>query len=164
MVHQSDPHQDAGAVLAWTPPEGMLPKVASEWRAFYRAALVRYDVTPKRYLQLYLLQRGRCWICRKATGKHPLDPKGRGGRRLGIDHNHTTGVVRGLLCSGGDKTCNRIIGWLDAPALRRAAAYLDGSATPNIVLAQGNEYDEAWAKAVLWGDMVKTPVPVVPGD
>jgi hypothetical protein len=34
--------------------------------------------------------------------------------------------VRGLLCSGGDKTCNRVIGWLTAPQLDRAAAYLRG--------------------------------------
>jgi hypothetical protein len=41
-----------------------------------------------------------------------------------VDHNHLTGAVRGLLCTGGDKTCNRIIGWLDSAALRRAAEYM----------------------------------------
>lgn len=150
---------------AWTPPEGMSPKVASDWRAFYRAAMVKYGVSPDRYRKLYLLQKGRCWICQTATGKHPDDPKGRGGRRLGIDHNHTTGVVRGLLCTGGDKTCNRIIGWLNAPALRRAADYLDGTRTPNLVLGLAEEVrDMDWAYSVLWGAMEQSRPVVVPGD
>lgn len=148
-------------VELWTPPDGMSAKVTAEWRAFYRTALVKYNITPKRYGQLYRLQRGRCWICRTATGKHPDDPKGRGGRRLGIDHNHATGMVRGLLCTGGDKTCNRIIGWLNATSLRRAADYLDGSATPNLVLRDGTQEDEVWAYAVLWGHMEPASVPVI---
>lgn len=120
----------------WTPPEGMADMVAREWRSFYRAALRTYGITPATYRDLYLAQMGRCAICQTATGKHPDDPKGRGGRRLGVDHNHVTGAVRGLLCTGGDKTCNRIIGWLNAPALNRAAMYLDGRRTPALLLAQ----------------------------
>ncbi len=108
----------------WTPPPGMTPTVVAAWRRFYRDALVTYALTPDEYRLLYVAQQGRCWICRKAKGIHPDDPKGRGSRRLGIDHNHTTGAVRGLLCTGGDKTCNRIIGWLDRAALQRAADYL----------------------------------------
>lgn len=44
-------------------------------------------------------------------------------RRLGFDHDHDTGVVRGVLCSN----CNSAIGLLgDDPALiRRAAEYLE---------------------------------------
>jgi hypothetical protein len=38
---------------------------------------------------------------------------------LGVDHNHKTGVIRGLLC----KTCNVGIGYLkDSPLLLMAAA------------------------------------------
>lgn len=151
----------ASTVELWTPPDGMKPSVVKEWRAFYRAALDKYGITPERYRQLYLLQKGRCAICQKATGKHPDDPKGRGGRRLGIDHNHATGAVRGLLCTGGDKTCNRIIGWLNAPALRRAADYLDGTRTPNLILAGGTDADYQWAYAVMWGAMEASAAPVV---
>ena len=151
----------ASTVELWTPPAGMKPQLVAEWRAFYRSIMIRYNMTPARYRQLYLLQKGRCAICRTATGKHPDDPNGRGGRRLGVDHNHVTGAVRGLLCTGGDKTCNRIIGWLNTPALRRAADYLDGTRTPNLILAGGTDADYQWAYAVMWGAMEASAAPVV---
>lgn len=123
--------------LLWDPPAGMGQTVAKGWRAFYRAQLsgaAGYTITPWEYRLLYIAQKGRCWICRKAKGIHPDDPLGRGSRRLGVDHNHTTGKVRGLLCTGGDRTCNRIIGWLDAAALERAAAYM--TRPPALVLTE----------------------------
>lgn len=112
----------------WEPPAGMLPEVVKAWRSFYSSIRLQYGMTPRFYRALYLAQSGRCYICRKAKGVHPDDPKGRGGRRLGVDHNHAVGnrieAVRALLCTGGDKTCNRIIGWLDVPALERASDVL----------------------------------------
>ena len=120
----------SAAVLDWTPPEGMLKPVISSWRAFYRAALKTYDVTPAGYRALYLAQYGRCYICQKARGIHPDDPKGRGGRRLGIDHNHLIAgrhAVRGLLCAGSlsANTCNRLIARYNYASLRRAVSYLE---------------------------------------
>jgi len=115
----------------WTPPEGMPPPVVREWRAFYLRAWKLYGVTPAQYRALYLAQLGRCYICQKAAGKHPDDPKGGGGRRLGVDHNHLIGsnihAVRGLLCTGDTdaKTCNRLIARYDHAALRRAVRYLE---------------------------------------
>jgi len=120
----------------WTPPAGMGTAAVTAWRAFYRKALsgeAGYTATPAQYRLQYIAQKGRCWICRTAKGIHPDDPKARGSRRLGWDHNHTTGQVRGLLCTGGDKTCNRIIGWLNAAALKRAADYV--TSPPAKVLA-----------------------------
>jgi hypothetical protein len=123
--------------MSWTPPDGMLPIVAQRWRAFY-ADMARgdagYTLTAWEYRMLYIAQKGRCWICQRAKGIHPDDPKGRGTRRLAVDHNHATGAVRGLLCSGGDKTCNRIIGWLNAAALQRAANYV--TKPPALVLME----------------------------
>jgi hypothetical protein len=49
------------------------------------------------YRLLIQFQGGRCWGCRRATGK---------AKRLSVDHNHRTGEVRMLLCS----TCNNIVG------------------------------------------------------
>ena len=108
----------------WTPPAGMDPRVAKQWRDFYGNVLREYGITARQYRDLYIAQHGCCYICRTAKGKHPDDPKGRGGRRLAVDHNHVTGAVRGLLCSGGDKTCNRIIGWLSISSLERAVEYV----------------------------------------
>ena len=113
--------------MIWDPPDGMKPDVVRAWRAFYLAAErgnAGYTATPWEYRMMYIAQRGRCWICRKAKGIHPDDPNGRGSRRLGWDHNHATGAKRGLLCTGGDRTCNRIIGWLDSAGLLRAGRYL----------------------------------------
>lgn len=143
----------------WTPPPGMTSSVITDWRRFYGRVMDIYGLKPEDYRGLYIAQKGRCWICRTARGKHPDDPRGAGGRRLGVDHNHVTGQVRGLLCTGGDKTCNRIIGWLDAPGLRRAADYLDGKLTPGLVYAKmGNaEVARAW----LWHEDEPEPEPQV---
>ena len=141
----------ASTVDVWTPPVGMAPLKVKAWRAFYSRIQDVYQVTPAEYRLLYLAQKGRCWICREARGIHPDDPKARGSRRLGVDHDHVTGRVRGLLCTGGDKTCNRIIGWLGPAALRRAADYLETrGGQPGRVLNWTRIPEEA--ERHLWGD------------
>jgi len=120
------------ASTAWEPPPGMHREVASAWRAFYGSIRRNYGMTPQQYRALYLAQSGRCYVCRIARGIHPDDPKGYGNRHLGVDHNHAIGdgkieAVRALLCTGGDRTCNRIIGWLDASQLQRAIDVLAGA-------------------------------------
>ena len=73
-----------------------------------------YGLLPGQYEAIYRFQGGRCWICRRATGAS---------KRLAVDHDHTTGEPRGLLCS----RCNRdVIGHLreDPDALHRAIWYL----------------------------------------
>ena len=114
----------------WLPPRDMPPAVVAAWRAFYRKAWQAYGITPAQYRALYLAQLGRCYICQEAKGMHPDDPKGGGGKRLAVDHNHLMrGVssVRGLLCSGSltPQTCNRLIAWYPYDALRRAIAYME---------------------------------------
>ncbi len=76
--------------------------------------LVRYGITEERYDELYAQQEGRCAIC------------GVGGA-LSVDHNHETGVVRGLLCHA----CNTGLGGLkDSPELLlRAVEYLHDTDT-----------------------------------
>lgn len=62
------------------------------------------NATPALYDELYDQQGGRCAIC----GAPP------NGRRLGLDHDHDTGEIRGLLCVN----CNSAIGKLcEEPAL-----------------------------------------------
>lgn len=122
--------------LIWTPPASMETLVARGWRAFYGRILETYGVYPADYRDMYLAQMGCCYICRMAKGIHPDDPKGRGSRRLGVDHNHALGnnrrAVRGLLCSGGDRTCNRIIGWLNHAQLQRAVEYMECPPGPRV--------------------------------
>lgn len=51
-----------------------------------------YGITAREYKVLLALQDGRCAICRQK-------PRA---KRLAVDHDHETGVVRGLCC----KRCN----------------------------------------------------------
>ncbi len=113
----------------WMPPAGMAPTAVLAWRNFFRKAasgVAGYTATWQDYIVLYRAQLGRCYICRTARGINPDDPKARGSQRLGWDHNHATGAVRGLLCTKGEWSCNRIVGrYRDNPAaFARAAEYL----------------------------------------
>jgi len=82
-----------------------------------RTALRRYGLAPDQYDELLSKQNGRCAIC-------DGPPNGKGGLYFHVDHCHTSGEVRGLLCH----YCNTAIGsFRDDPALlRRAIAYLEG--------------------------------------
>lgn len=73
-----------------------------------------FDLSSEEYSALLNLQGGVCAIC----GQRPVT------RRLAVDHDHTTGEVRGLLCS----RCNHDLlgaGHDNVDRLRSAAAYLD---------------------------------------
>lgn len=80
----------------------------------------KYGMTIEDYDRM-LEEQGGCAICGTDN------PLGEGNPRpaisFAVDHCHTTGRVRGLLCN----PCNRGIGFLrDSPAiLRKAASYLE---------------------------------------
>ena len=86
----------------------------------HRRRLRTYGITDE-WLQVTLeSQGGRCAICRtndptSGTRKHALT--------WAIDHDHATGVARGLLCH----RCNLAIGQFDddPDLLRAAIAYLE---------------------------------------
>ena len=73
-----------------------------------------YRITPKQYDDILATQDGVCAICCKL----PKD-------RLHIDHDHTTGQVRGLLC----QPCNLALGHLHDSVynLQSAISYLNDS-------------------------------------
>jgi hypothetical protein len=77
----------------------------------------KYGIEPEDYQYLLVLQDGRCAICRSLPEDNGHTDK------LFLDHNHTSGATRQLLC----QRCNTGIGMLkDNPALLRLAAdYLD---------------------------------------
>jgi hypothetical protein len=72
-----------------------------------------YGLTLEQYQFLLAKQQGRCAICGRTDNF---------GVALGVDHDHETGIVRGLLC---DK-CNQAIGALreDPELFEAAIAYL----------------------------------------
>lgn len=100
---------------------GLHKQRLAEWKAanpnYQRIQTLKgYGLTPADEKQLLVLQDGVCAICKSAEGR--TDRKW-----LSVDHDHSTGVVRGLLCSD----CNTGIGALGDTAedVRRALAYLE---------------------------------------
>lgn len=59
----------------------------------------RYDISLDQYETLLKQQKGRCAICRKPPHR----------QHLHVDHNHSTGETRGLLC----QRCNFQVGWVE---------------------------------------------------
>jgi Recombination endonuclease VII len=86
----------------------------------------QYRMTVSDYDMMYRRQRGRCAIC--AVHKKPWEPVSLKYRQnfLVVDHDHSTGSVRGLLCS----SCNCGIGHLrdDVKIMSSAIACIRGSA------------------------------------
>lgn len=80
-----------------------------------------YGISAEEYDEMLAKQGGGCAICGAEDTYHQ---SGRRADRLPVDHDHDTGVVRGILCS----PCNRAIGFLkdDPELLERAARYLRG--------------------------------------
>ena len=74
---------------------------------------IKYGITIETYERLLTEQGGVCAIC----GGSPQD------RRLSVDHDHATGLVRGLLC----RKCNSAIGYMSdsLDKLQRATRYLE---------------------------------------
>ncbi len=86
------------------------------WRRHIKA---RFGITEDVYNELYEKQNGRCAICGtdQPSSKHGV---------FSIDHCHTTGKIRGLLC----QHCNKGIGQFkdNIESLLAAVAYLQQKA------------------------------------
>lgn len=83
-----------------------------------RNLMVRYGVSLEQFDSMLESQHGGCAICGASNGYTLQSGKT---KKLAVDHDHETGVVRGLLCD----RCNLVIGKMDATMLRAAAEYLD---------------------------------------
>lgn len=71
-------------------------------------------VTDDEYARILAAQGGHCALC-------PSTPKT---RRLHVDHDHTTGTVRGLLCH----RCNRgLPTWVTGQWLHDACEYINAT-------------------------------------
>lgn len=72
----------------------------------------KYGLTPETYQEILDSQNGGCAICRATT------PGRSTSIRLAVDHDHDTGLVRGLLCD----SCNVGLGrFKDDPMLLQSA-------------------------------------------
>ena len=73
----------------------------------------QYSITEETYEAIFQKQNGKCAIC-YCHQRY---------KRLAVDHDHRTGMVRGLLC----EQCNRGLGRFfdSALRLRNAAAYIE---------------------------------------
>lgn len=76
-----------------------------------------YGITQDQLNALIEFQDSKCGICLKAIGNTRAS--------LNVDHDHKTGIVRGVLCS----SCNTAIGRLgdNAEGIKRALYYLENT-------------------------------------
>lgn len=91
-----------------------MPKRATPSRQRVRHHRYRYGLEPKDYYQMVLDQHNLCYCCSKPGGETK-------GTKLYIDHNHTTGKVRKLLCS----RCNQIAGAIEDKKFSIVQKYLE---------------------------------------
>ena len=87
----------------------------------------RYGITEEQYDQMLEKQNHTCAICNEK-------PKG----NLAVDHCHTTGKVRGLLCAN----CNKGLGMFkeDENRMKKAMQYLIFNTTVEDFILHGRSY------------------------
>lgn len=76
----------------------------------------KYNITLEQYDKILSLQQNKCKICGSEKSNH------KGSKLLFVDHNHTTGEIRGLLCHN----CNAAIGLFkeNIEVIKKAIEYL----------------------------------------
>jgi hypothetical protein len=106
--HAQNPQAHKERVFRWRKENA--DKYKLYWRS--RQLRIRYGLTLAQYHERYTQQEGNCAICKKPFST------------LLVDHNHTSGKVRGLLC----KRCNFFLGYMEGSSLlvKEAEKYLDG--------------------------------------
>jgi hypothetical protein len=105
----------------WTPRLERLPHghglSDEEMRLRHRSRtlIATYGISHQEFVTMTEAQAGRCALC----GEKPAG-EGRGDKWLHVDHCHSTGRVRGLLCF----VCNTTVGATEKLGLERIAQYL----------------------------------------
>jgi hypothetical protein len=80
-----------------------------------------YGLTPEQYLSMFEAQKGLCAAC--GQPETAIDARTKTIANLHVDHSHTTGEVRALLC----RACNTAYGQLqeDPERIRLLLAYAE---------------------------------------
>jgi hypothetical protein len=78
----------------------------------------KYNITLAEYDELLAAQAGVCMVCGTPPSRRPLD----------VDHCHSSGKVRGLLC----ENCNKALGLVQdrVDILIKLKEYLDAYSVP----------------------------------
>jgi hypothetical protein len=86
-----------------------------------------YGIDFGEYQRMLIEQKGVCAICEQPETKLQHGSI----RMLSVDHDHTTGAVRGLLCGN----CNMAIGYAcdDVSVLRKAIVYLESHKPADVI-------------------------------
>lgn len=112
--YKKDPEHVLAIHKRWREtPAGKAKLKAYQKERYRRVQLAQYDLTEEQYASILEDQGGTCAICNSPPKKI----------NLAVDHCHTTGKVRGILCG----TCNRALGLFkdSSRTLKAAAAYLE---------------------------------------
>jgi Recombination endonuclease VII len=82
----------------------------------------KFNLTIKDYNKILELQNNKCFICQKPSLS----------KNLAVDHEHKTGLIRGLLCN----MCNRALARFNDNSLllQRAAIYLENPPATNALV------------------------------
>lgn len=89
-------------------------KEQTKERARVKRLMDNYKLTVEQYDAILAYQGGVCYACKCSE---PVK-----GRRLSVDHDHTTGLVRGLLCS----RCNPLFGKIENAYKRYGLGKVEG--------------------------------------
>lgn len=106
-------------------------KARTEVVEFEQRLQMKFGIGVSEYDAILAKQGYGCAICRSPHGgihKRSPDPAKRPIQRLAVDHDHGTGLVRGLLC----RKCNTALGLFDDDPrlLAQAIGYLGGKNAP----------------------------------
>ena len=85
----------------------MLNQTAYAKRGLAKHLSKSYNLTLDGWYKIFNKQNGVCVICKQP--ETVIDPRTKRYKQLSVDHDHVTGVVRGLLCV----RCNRTLGFLN---------------------------------------------------
>lgn len=83
----------------------------------------KYNLEPGEFDVFWQANYGKCYLCGKLM-EMPQNKQGQSLDTVAIDHDHKTGIVRGLLCF----SCNKGLGYFkdNIELLKKAIKYLGG--------------------------------------